>query len=733
MTDGDRAGRIAASGDTKKAAAPAAKLRHGFVTSRKSSVINGADKKERASPAARSIDELCIDTIRTLSMDAVQQADSGHPGTPMALAPVVYTLWQNFLRFDPDDPIWPNRDRFVLSNGHASMLLYALLHLTGVRAAGGEAAVSLDDIKRFREIGGKCPGHPEYGVTCGVETTTGPLGQGCGNSVGMAIAGRFLAKHFNRPGFAMFDYDVYAVCGDGDMMEGVTSEAASLAGHLMLGNLCWIYDSNRITIEGHTDIAFSDDVASRFKAYGWNVEHVGDANDTERVAQAIENFRRKSNVPTLIVVESHIGYGAPHKQDTSAAHGEPLGVEEIRLAKRFYGWPEDAKFLVPNGVAEHFRAGFGRRGRKLQADWSARMEAYRAAHPDLAARLERMEKRELPDGWDSGLPNFPADAKGLASRDSSAQVLNAIAAHYPWLIGGSADLAPSTKTNLTFEGAGDFEHGKYGGRNFHFGIREHAMGAVLNGLALSKLRAYGSSFLIFSDYMKPPIRLSALMALPAVYIFTHDSIGLGQDGPTHQPVEQLVSLRAVPGLITLRPGDANEVAEAWRVIAGLTHQPVCLVLSRQKLPTFDRARYAPASGVARGAYVLADATGGAPAVILIGTGSEVALCVAVYETLTREGVAARVVSMPSWELFEQQDQAYRDSVLPPGIAARVSVEAGSVIGWDRYVGAAGARIGMHGFGASAPIEDLMKKFGFTPENVLEAAKRQIALAQEKAA
>ena len=709
MTDGDRAGQIAAPGGV------------------------GADEKDRVPPGKVSLDRLCIDTIRTLSMDAVQQADSGHPGTPMALAPVVYTLWQNFLRFDPENPAWPNRDRFVLSNGHASMLLYALLHLTGVKAAEGEPAVSLDDIKRFREIGGKCPGHPEYGVTAGVETTTGPLGQGCGNSVGMAIAERFLAQHFNRPGFAMFDYDVYALCGDGDMMEGVTSEAASLAGHLMLGNLCWIYDSNRITIEGHTDLAFSDDVASRFKAYGWNVEHVGDANDTERMAQAIESFRHGNDVPTLIVVDSHIGYGAPHKQDTSAAHGEPLGVEEIRLAKRFYGWPEDAKFLVPDGVEEHFRAGFGRRGRKLRADWSAQMAAYRAAHPDLAGQIERMQQGELPTGWDSGLPGFPADAKGLASRDSSAKVLNAVAAHYPWLIGGSADLAPSTKTNLAFEGAGDFEAAQYGGRNFHFGIREHAMGAVLNGLALSKLRVFGSSFLIFSDYMKPPIRLAALMGLPVTYIFTHDSIGLGQDGPTHQPVEQLVALRAVPGLVTLRPADANEVAEAWRVIVGLTHQPACLVLSRQKLPTFDRARYAPASGVARGAYVLADAEGGAPAVILIGTGSEVALCVSVYETLKREGVAARVVSMPSWELFERQDQAYRDSVLPPGIAARVSVEAGSVIGWDRYAGAVGARIGMHSFGSSAPIKDLLTKFGFTPEKVLAAAKGQLAKARRRTA
>ena len=699
----------------------------------------GADEKGRASPSERSIDELCINTIRTLSMDAVQQADSGHPGTPMALAPVVYTLWQRFLRFDPEDPIWPNRDRFVLSNGHASMLLYAMLHLTGVKAVNAadehldEPAVPLDDIKRFRAIDSKCPGHPEYHLTTGVETTTGPLGQGCATSVGMAIAERWLAKHFNRSDFTVFDYDVYAMCGDGDMMEGVTSEAASLAGHLMLGNLCWIYDSNRITIEGHTDLAFSDDVAARFLAYGWNVTRVGDANDTERIAQAIETFRGTHDVPTLIIVESHIGYGAPHKHDTSAAHGEPLGVEEIRLAKRRYGWPEDAKFLVPDGVREHFRAGIGQRGQQLRASWLARVKAYRAEHPDLADQLERMQNRELPDGWDADLPSFSADSKGLASRDSSAKVLNAIAPHCPWLIGGSADLAPSTKTRLTFEAAGDFEADKYGGRNLHFGIREHAMGAILNGLALSKIRAYGSSFLIFSDYMKPPIRLSALMELPVVYIFTHDSIGLGQDGPTHQPVEQLIALRSIPGLITLRPADANEVVEAWRVIIALKHQPACLVLSRQPLPTIDRKRYAAAAGLARGAYVMADAENGKPAVILIGTGSEVALCIAAHEELKREGIAARIVSMPSWELFEQQDQGYRHSVLPPDVTARVSVEAGSVIGWDRYVGNTGAKIGMHTFGASAPIKDLLTKFGFTPEKVLAAAKRQLALAEEKVA
>ena len=678
------------------------------------------------------LDQTCINTIRTLSMDAVQQANSGHPGTPMALAPVIYTLWQRFLRFDPNDPNWPNRDRFVLSNGHASMLLYAMLHLTGVKAVDskyerlGEFAVTLEDIKKFRQLDSKCPGHPEYHLTTGVETTTGPLGQGCATSVGMAIAERWLAQHFNRPDFTMFDYDVYAMCGDGDMMEGVTSEAASLAGHLMLGNLCWIYDSNRITIEGHTDIAFSDDVAARFLAYGWNVERVGDANDTERIAQAVEIFRRTTDVPTLIIVESHIGYGAPHKHDTSAAHGEPLGVEEIRLAKRSYGWPEDAKFLVPDGVREHFRAGIGQRGSELRATWLARMEAYRAEHPDLADQFERMQKRELPDGWDADLPSFPTDSKGLASRDSSSKVLNAIALRYPWLIGGAADLAPSTKTLLTFEAAKDFEADTHGGRNLHFGIREHAMGAIVNGLALSKIRAYGSTFLIFSDYMKPAIRLSALMELPVVTIFTHDSIGLGQDGPTHQAVEQLIALRAIPDLVTLRPADANEVVEAWRVIIGLKHQPACLVLSRQPLPTFDRKCYASAAGVARGAYVMADAESGKPAMILIGTGSEVSLCVEAYETLKQDGIPARVVSMPSWELFEQQDQAYRDSVLPPGITARVSVEAGSVIGWDRYVGMTGARIGMHTFGSSAPITDLMKKFGFTSEKVLAAAKEQIA-------
>jgi transketolase len=678
------------------------------------------------------MDELCINTIRTLSMDAVQRANSGHPGTPMAMAPVIYTLWQSFLRFDPEDPIWPNRDRFVLSAGHASMLLYSMLHLIGVKAVDakyecpGELSVTLDDIKRFRQLGSKCTGHPEYHLTSGVETTTGPLGQGCATSIGMAIAGKWAANHFNRADFTIFDYHVYVLCSDGDMMEGVSSEAASLAGHLMLGKLCWIYDNNRVTIEGATALAFSDDVAARFLAYGWNVQHVGDANDAGRLAEAIAKFRGEHGAPTLIIVDSHIGYGALHKHDTNAAHGEPLGEEEVRLAKRNYGWPEDAHFLVPDGVREHFRSGICQRGEQLRSAWQARLEVYRSKYPDLADQLDRMQRRELPEDWDVDLPIFPTDPKGLPTRTSSGEVLNAIARRYPWLIGGSADLAPSTKTRLTFEGAGDFEPEKFGGRNLHFGIREHVMAATVNGLALSKVRAYGSGYLIFSDYMKPAIRLSALMEIPAIYIFTHDSIGLGEDGPTHQPVEQLIALRGIPGLITLRPADANEVTEAWRVIIGLRHQPACLVLTRETVPTLDRSRYAPASGLARGAYVLTDAEDKKPEVLLIGTGSEVALCLKAYEELKADGIAARVVSMPSWELFELQDKAYRDEVLPPEIKARVSVEEASVLGWDHYVGMNGAKIGMHTFGSSAPLKDLLKKFGFTPEKIFETAKQQLA-------
>jgi transketolase len=681
---------------------------------------------------AGSIDELCVNTIRTLCIDAVQQAKSGHPGTPMGMAPVVYTLWQEFLHFDPTDPIWPNRDRFVLSAGHASTLLYSLLHLTGVTAVDekyerlGTPTVTLDDLKHFRQLGSKCPGHPEYHLTSGIETTTGPLGQGIATSVGMAIAGDWLARHFNRPDFRLFDYDIFALCGDGCMMEGVSSEAASLAGHLRLGKLCWIYDSNRITIEGNTALAFSEDVAGRFLAYGWHVQRVSDANDRERVAEAIAIAKRIDDRPSLIIIESHIGYGAPHKQDTSGVHGEPLGEEEVKLAKRSYGWPEDAQFLVPEGVHEHFAGKFSARGRNLRAEWISLFERYRRSYPDLADECERMQRRDLPEGWDKEIPAFPADPNGLASRDSSARVLNAIAPRLPWLLGGAADLAPSTKTRLTFEGAGDLEADNRSGRNFHFGVREHAMGSICNGLALSKLRPFGSGFLIFSDYMKPPIRLAAIMELPVVYLFTHDSIGVGEDGPTHQPVEQLAALRSIPGLIVLRPADANEVAEAWRVVLSLKHEPACLILSRQNLPTFDRTRYAPVIGLRRGAYVLADSANGKPDIILMGTGSEVRLCVDVYERLNAEGIAVRVVSMPSWELFELQDDAYRTAVLPPEVTRRVAVEQASTLGWERYTGLRGTILGMKTFGASAPLKQLLVKFGFTDDNLYAAAKEQLA-------
>ncbi len=673
------------------------------------------------------IDALSINTIRTLSMDAVQQANSGHPGTPMAMAPVAYTLWQRHLRFDPDNPVWQNRDRFVLSMGHASMLLYSLLHLAGVKAVNpkyealGEPAVTLDDIKHFRQLDSKTPGHPEYRWTSGVETTTGPLGQGLANSVGMAMASRFLAATYNRPGFTMFDFDVYAMGGDGCFMEGLSSEAASLAGHLKLANLCWIYDNNHITIEGHTELAFSEDVGTRFQAYGWNVVRVSDANDTDRLDLALTTFKETADRPTLIIVDSHIGYGAPTKQDTHTAHGEPLGDEEIRLAKTFYGWPPDAKFLVPDGVRERFAEGVGARGARARKEWMARLESYRQQFPAEAEALDRMQRRNLPDGWDKDIPTFPADVKGIASRDSSAKVLNAIAPNLPWLLGGSADLAPSTKTRLTFPGAGDFEAGSYSGRNLHFGIREHAMGAILNGMSLSKVRPYGSGFLIFSDYGRGSLRLGAIMELPVIYVFTHDSIGVGEDGPTHQPVEHLASLRAIPGLLTIRPGDANEVAEAWRLILQLRHEPAALILSRQALPTLDRSRYAPAAGLQRGAYVLGDAPGAAPEVLLLGTGSEVSLCVAAHEDLLARGVRSRVVSMPSWEIFEKQPQDYRDAVLPPQVTARVSVEQASTFGWERYVGSGGRKIGMHTFGASAPLKALQGKFGFEPARVVAAA------------
>jgi transketolase len=662
-------------------------------------------------------------------MDAVQQANSGHPGTPMAMAPVVYCLWQRILRFDPEDPIWPNRDRFVLSMGHASMLLYSILHLTGVKAVNpqyeklGTPTVSLDDIKHFRALDSKCPGHPEYRWTSGVETTTGPLGQGVATSVGMAIGGQWLAAHFNKPDFDIFNYRVYALAGDGCMMEGISNEAASLAGHLKLSNLCWIYDNNHITIEGNTSWAFSDDVATRFIGYGWNVTRVGDANDLEMLERAFNVAKSTTDRPTLIIVDSHIAYGSPNKHDTSGAHGEPLGEEEIKLTKRAYGWPEDAKFLVPEGVQANFQDGIGKRGKELRSSWFARFEQYKAKYPELADQMTRIQRRELPEGWDKNLPVFPPDAKGVAGRDASAKVLNVLAQNVPWLIGGAADLAPSTKTRLTFDGAGDFTATSRDARNLHFGIREHAMGAILNGLSLTKLRPFGSGFMIFSDYSRPTFRLSSLMELPTIFIFTHDSIGVGEDGPTHQPIEQLASLRAIPGLVTIRPGDSNELVDAWRVIMKFQHNPTCLILSRQALPTVDRSKFAPAQ-VEKGAYVLADAPGGKPDVLLIATGSEVSLCVDSAEQLKSEGIKARVISMPSWELFERQSAEYRNSVIPPDVTARVCVEQAGTFGWSHYAGFDGAIIAMRTFGASAPLKELQKKFGFTTEAVTAAARDQ---------
>jgi transketolase len=682
------------------------------------------------------IDQLCINTIRTLSIDAVQQANSGHPGTPMGLAPVAYTLWNEKLRFDPADPVWPNRDRFVLSGGHASMLLYSLLHLTKTMAVNkdyeplGKPTVTIDDIKHFRQVDSTTPGHPEYHLTSGVEATTGPLGQGCGNSVGMAIAERWLAEYFNRPGFDIVDHRVWVTCGDGDMMEGISGEAASLAGHLRLSNLCWIYDSNRISIEGSTALAFGEDVGTRFLAYGWNVLRLRDANDIAAASETMDEAVAEVGRPTLIIVESHIGYGSPHRQDTKEAHGEALGEEEVRLTKKFYGWPEDAKFLVPDGVYEHFAEGVGKRGGDANKAWKELFDAYAKEYPDLAKQFDQMQKRGMPDDWEQAIPVFPADTKGLASRDSSGKVLNALVKQVPWLLGGAADLSPSTKTDI--KGADSFEAHHYSGRNFHFGVREHAMGAIVNGMTLSKLRAYGSGFLIFSDYMRMPIRLSSLMELPVVWIFTHDSIGVGEDGPTHQPIEHLASLRAIPGMHTIRPADANEVSEAWRYALGHHHEPAALILSRQPLPTIDRQIYASAAGLAKGAYVLTE-NDGRPDVILIGTGSEVGLCLNAANELKSQGVRARVVSMPCWEFFEKQDQAYKDSVLPPDVMARVSVEQAATLGWERYVGMHGTIIGMRSFGASAPMKMLLDKFGFTVEKVVAAAQEQIALHRRKAA
>ena len=680
-----------------------------------------------------------VTTIRTLAMDAVQQANSGHPGTPVAMAPVAYAVWQRFLRFDPSDPIWPNRDRFVLSMGHASMLLYSMLHLTEVKAVNakyerlGQPTVTLEDIKKFRQLDSRCPGHPEYRWTSGIETTTGPLGQGIATSVGMAMASKWQAAYFNKPGFEMFDYDVYALCGDGCMMEGVSSEAASLAGHLKLDNLCWIYDNNHISIEGNTNVSFSEDVATRFIAYGWNVTRVGDANDLDMLTRALKTFKDTKGRPTLIIVDSHIAWGVPGKEGHHSAHGEPLGWDKIQQAKEFYGCSTE-KFCVPDGVYDHFRQGIGKRGKEARDAWFAKFNEYKGKYPQLAEHLEKMQKRELPDGWDRDLTEYPADPKGKAGRIASSEVLNKIAPHVPWLIGGSADLAPSTKTLMTFKEAGDFQAGNYGGRNLHFGIREHAMGSILNGLALSKIRPYGSGFLIFSDYGRNPIRLAAIMEIPVLYIFTHDSIGVGEDGPTHQPIEQVASLRAIPGLITMRPGDANEVLEAWKIIMKSQHEPVCLILTREDLPTLDRKKYAPASGVSKGAYVLADAPDGKPDVLLLASGSTLYMCVNAYEQLTKEGMKARVVSMPSWEMFEhycaKHDPKYREAVMPSSVTARVAVELASMFGWHQYVGLNGTVIGMKTFGASAPLKELTKKFGFTPEHIVAAAKEQLKQAKK---
>ena len=680
------------------------------------------------------LDELCINTIRTLSIDAVQAAKSGHPGTPMALAPLVYTLWNRAMYFDPSDPLWPNRDRFVLSNGHASMLLWSALHLTQTQAVNaeyerlGQPAVRLDDIRRFRQLDSKAPGHPEYHWVSGVETTTGPLGHGVATSVGMAAAQKWLAARYNRQGFEVFTYRIFAICGDGCLMEGVSSEAASLAAHLGLDNLCWIYDNNHITIEGSTKVAFTEDVEARFLAYGWNVLRVGNANDIDRIEHALNVFRREKSRPTFIVLDSHIGYGSPHKQDTSAAHGEPLGEEEIRLCKRAYGWPEDAKFLVPDGVYNHFVAGIATRGAKAHEEWRTLFAAYREKYPQLASEIEMMQRRELPSGWDRNLPVFPTDAKGIAGRDASGKVLNVLAQSIPWFLGGSADLGPSNKTTLTYEGAGDFQADTPNGKNLHFGIREHAMGAIVNGLALSKLRPFGATFFIFSDFLRPSIRLASLMELTSLFIFSHDAMGDGEDGPTHQPVEHLASLRAIPGLLTLRPGDANEVVEAYRYIIQLRHQPAVMAFSRQPLPTLDRAKYASASGVAKGAYVLADAPHGDPELILIASGSELSLAVEAHEKLVAEGVRSRVVSMPSWEIFEHQSQEYRDSVFPPKMTARLAIEQASTFGWERYIGSQGRVIGMRTFGASAPLKELQKKFGFEPEQVIATAKQLLGRA-----
>jgi transketolase len=671
------------------------------------------------------LEQLTINTIRTLSMDAVQAANSGHPGTPMALAPLAYVLWNEQLRFDPARPDWPTRDRFVLSCGHASMLLYSVLHLAGIKdPESGSPAISLDDIRSFRQLDSPCAGHPELGEAAGIEMTTGPLGQGVGSSVGMAMAAKWIAARYDRPDQQLFGNDVYVVCSDGDIMEGIGCEAASLAGHFKLDNLCWIYDDNRITIEGDTELAFSEDVAARFQSLGWHTVTVDDANDLAAIRAALASFRETSDRPTLIVLRSVIGFGSPNKAGSHSAHGAPLGEDEVALTKQAYDWPVDEPFHLPEGVVEHLQAGIGQRGAELSSQWDEQFAEYTEQSPLQAAELRQIWQGELPDNWQSGVPDFEADEKGLATRVSSGQVLNQLAEHYPWLLGGSADLAPSTMTLLEDDAAGHFSADNYGGRNLHFGIREHAMGAIANGMSLAGLRAYCATFFIFTDYLRPSLRLSSIMRQPVIYVMTHDSIGLGEDGPTHQPVAQLAACRAMPNLLVFRPADANEVAASYRSLLEICDRPSMLVLTRQNLPTLCRTTYG-AADVARGAYLLSDCEG-QPDVLLIGTGSEISICLEAQRQLAAEGVRAQVVSMPCWELFDEQDQAYREQVIPPGITARVAVEAGIRQGWDRYLGSNGQFVGMTGFGASAPAGTLYEHFGITAEKVVAAAEVAIA-------
>jgi len=682
-------------------------------------------------------EKLVVDTIRCLSMDGVQKANSGHPGTPMAMAPVAYTIWSKYLKFDPTAPIWPNRDRFVLSMGHASMLIYSTLHLAGVKEVsndyhtGERESVNMDDLKSFRQLHSRCAGHPEYHWTTGVETTTGPLGNGLATSVGMAIASKWLGATYNKPDFTMFDFSVYAMAGDGCFQEGVQAEAASLAGHLQLDNLCWVWDNNHISIEGNTDWSFTEDVATRFVAYGWNITRVTDANDLPKLQHAFGVAKRESNRSTLIVVDSHIAWGAPNKQDTHGAHGAPLGDAEIAATKAFYGLPPDKTFYVPDGVYDHFQGQLAANGGEARKSWEASFAKYQAAYPELAAQIDMMNKREMPANWEASLPTYPADPKGMASRASNGKIMQFVAEACPFLLGGSADLAPSTKTRLTDPKFGDFMPpstgwGDWSGRNFHFGIREHAMGAIMNGMSLCKLRAFGSGFFVFSDYMKPVIRLSAIMEIPVCWIFTHDSIGVGEDGPTHQPIEHLAMVRSIPGLVTFRPGDANENVEAWKWIMNSKHTPSVLVLSRQSLPTLDREVYAAASGTQKGGYILkCAAPDGNPDVILIASGSEVQLICGAYDVLVAKGVKPRIVSMPSFNLFEQQSDEYKESVIPKKIRARVGVEFAGDFGWGHYIGLDGKFVGMQTFGESAPLARLLEKFNFTPDRVADVAMEVI--------